>query len=384
MALTERILLVESDPDISDLIARQALQPLGYPVDVVTDAGTAIQRTLQSPPDLVIANLDLPGLSGKDLLAALSSQGARVPLLVIAEKGREQAVIQAFRLGAADVLLWPARDAEVVSAVERVLAQVRETHARRRLDGQLNEANEKLQRRVRELTSIIAIGKAVVSMTDRRALFERIVEGALQVAGADVGWLLLRDERANQFLLAAHRNLPEAWAKKMNQPLDDGVSALVARSGESLLIHGEPLQKFKAAALGRAAAVAPIKVREEVIGLIVVVRKAQEAFGEIEQALLEAVADYASISLVNERLFRAIQQNAEAARAGEKRQNELIQSLRAAVQKEADEILYPLGLMLTGKTGPFNAEQRKALASANAAAQRLAELVADDYSAGRK
>ncbi len=126
MALIERILLVENDPDISDLIARQALKPLGYQVDVVADAGSAIKKALQTPPDLVIANLNLPGLSGKDLLVALSSQGVHTPLMIIAEKGQEQDVIQAFRLGAADILLWPARDAEVVSAVERVLTQVRE------------------------------------------------------------------------------------------------------------------------------------------------------------------------------------------------------------------------------------------------------------------
>lgn len=383
MALTERILLVESDPDISDLIARQALQPLGYPVDIVADAGTAIQQALQSPPDLVIANLDLPGLSGKDLLAALSAQGASIPLLVVAEKGREQEVIQAFRLGAADALFWPARDAEVVAAVERVLAGVRERRARRRLDGQLKDADEELQRRMRELAVIAAIGKAVVSITDRRALFERIVEGALQVAGADLGWLLLRDDHTNDYFLTAHNNLPEAWAKKTGQPLDDGVSALVARSGESLLIHGEALQKFKIAALGQSAAVAPIKIREEVIGLIVVVRQAQIPFDESDQALLEAVADYASISLVNERLFRAVQQNAEAARAGEKRQDETIRSLREAAQQEVDEILYPLGRMLTGKTGPLNAEQRQALAAANAAAQRLSELVRVNHPEGQ-
>ena len=383
MALIERILLVESDPDISDLIARQALKPLGYQVDIVTDAGSAIKKALQTPPDLVIANLNLPGLSGKDLLVALSSQGSTAPLIVIAGKGQEQDVIQAFRLGANDVLLWPAREAEVVSAVERVLTQVREMRARRRLDEQLKAANDELQRKVRELTFIVAVGKAVVSITDRRVLFERIVEGALQVAGADLGWLLLRDDRAKTFLLTAQRNLPEAWAKKMGQPLDDGISALVALSGESLLIHGDPLQKFKVAALGRSAAVTPIKVRNEVIGLMIVVRRAQKAFGETEQTLLEAVADYASISLVNERLFRAIQQNAEAARSGEKQQNELFQSLRRSAQKELDGILYPLGLILTGKTGPLNAEQRQALSSANAALQRLSEVVSQNRPAER-
>jgi len=228
---------------------------------------------------------------------------------------------------------------------------------------------------VRELTSIIAIGKAVVSITDRRVLFERVVEGALRVAGADLGWLLLRDDRIKNYILTSHRNLPDVWAKKIGQPLDDGISSLVALSGESLLISGAPLQKFKVAALGKSAAVTPIKVRDEVIGLMIVLRKTEKAFGETEKTLLEAVADYASISLVNERLFRTIQQNAEVAHTGEKQQNDLFQSLRKSAQTELDGILYPLGLILTGKTGPLNAEQRQALSSANAAAQRLSAIV---------
>jgi len=378
----ERILLVEGDPNISDLIARQALQPSGYQVDIVPDAGSAIRKAIQDPPDLVIANLNLPGLSAKDLLVGLTSQGVHSPLMIIAEKGQEQDVIQAFRLGAADILLWPARDAEVVSAVDRVLAQVRDAHARRRLDEELKAVNENLQQKVGALTSMIAIGKAVVSITDRRVLFDRIVEGALKVGGADLGWLLLRDDRTKTYLLATQRNLPDGWAKKIGQPLEDGVSPLVANSGESLLMSGAPLQKFQLATLGGAAAVIPIKVSNEVIGLMVLVRKSQVAFGDMEKTLLEAVADYASISLVNERLFRVVERNAEAARTGEKQQNALFRSLKQAVQKDLDGVLYPLGLMLTGKTGPLNAEQRKALASANAAAQKLSELVMDNKPGG--
>jgi len=121
----ERILIVESDPDISDLVVRQALKPLGYNTSVVGTATAAIQETVQTPPDLIIANLNLPGLSGKDLLTALASQGIRAPVIVVAEKGQEQSVIQAFRLGAVDALFWPARDAEVVRVVERALELTR-------------------------------------------------------------------------------------------------------------------------------------------------------------------------------------------------------------------------------------------------------------------
>src|SRR6266540_1818497 len=164
----DRVLLVEDDPKISDLIARQTLLPVGYSVDVVIDAASAIKQALLTPPDLIIADLNLPGLSTKDLLVALAAQGVNTPLIVIANKGQEQEIIQAFRLGAADYLLWPARDAEVLSVVERLLGRVHESHDRQRLDLKLSEVNHELQRRKREIIAIINIGKAVVSIKDKR------------------------------------------------------------------------------------------------------------------------------------------------------------------------------------------------------------------------
>ena len=86
----DRILLIEDDPEISDLIARQALIPVGYYVDVVADSSAAINQALLTPPDLIIADLNLSGLSAKDLLVAFAAQGIHTPVLVVASKGQEQ------------------------------------------------------------------------------------------------------------------------------------------------------------------------------------------------------------------------------------------------------------------------------------------------------
>jgi DNA-binding response OmpR family regulator len=370
----ERIVVVESNPDISDLIARQALRPLGYQVTVVDSASAILQEALQTPPDLLIANLNLPGLNAKDLLVALASQGVDVPLVVIAGKGQEEDILQAFRLGAIDYLHWPARDAEVVSVVERALRMTREGRARAKLDKQLQNVNAELQRKVSELTTIIDIGKAVVSITDQRRLFTRIVEGAVKAAGADLGWLLLRDEASKTFLLTAQRNLPDGWAQKMNQPLEDGVSSLVTLSGETLLIHGKPLEKFRVASLGKSVAVVPIKVQNEVIGLLLVLRKAEYPFDRSDQTLLEAVADYASISLVNARLFRAIEQTAEAASSGARQRNALLESVRESVRDEVLAAKHPIELILSLKAGPLTEQQREMLHAAQVALQRLARV----------
>jgi DNA-binding response OmpR family regulator len=367
----ERILIVESDPDISDLIARQALKPLGYNVTVVGDAAAALKLAVNAPPDLIIANLNLPGLSGKDLLAALSSQSVNSPLVIVAEKGDEQGVIQAFRLGAVDALFWPVRDAEVVRVVERALLQTHEARARQKLGQQLETAHQEIDRKLRELNIMLAIGKAVISITDQRQLFDRILEGALQVAEADIDWLMLRDDKSKTFLLAAHRNLPQGWAKKLNQPLDDGISALVSLSGESLTIQGAPLEKFKVAALGKSAAVLPIKVKNEVIGLLVVVRKAEREIDKNTRILLEAAADFASISLVHAKLFRALEETTGAAKSSEKNRNAMFESLRDSIREEMQVSMYPLEALISGQSGSLTKDQEQALKTIQNSLHRL-------------
>lgn len=367
----DRILLVEDDPKISDLIARQTLRSVGFQVDVVSDFSSAVKKALLTPPDLIIANLNLPGLSTKDLLVALVSQGVDTPLIVIANKGQEHDIIQAFRLGAADYILWPARDAEVLSVVERVLSRVRSTRENQRLDLQVSDMNEQLQRKVRELTAIINLGKAVTSITDQRILFQKVVDGAAEVANANAAWLLIREREGRQFLLAAHRGLPDAWARKMNAPLDDGVSALVALSGETLAMDGDPLQKFRISNVGRSVCVVPIKAHLEVIGILVVVRKDARAFTKTEQTLLEAVADYASISLVNASLFRALSESAQSVREVQKRQNAILENIRNAVIEEVRAAIQPVDLLLTEMPGVLTNDQKQSLQAARSALQRL-------------
>ncbi|HEX9680837.1 MAG TPA: response regulator [Anaerolineales bacterium] len=307
----ERVLVVDEDPDVLDLLARQVFGPLGYAVETADDAGGAIQQALNFAPDLIIASLTLPGLSGKDLLVALRSQGMDVPMLVTAREGMEGNAIQAFRLGARDYLVKPLREAEVVSAAERALNEVRLRNERQQLAEQLAESNRQLERRVRELTTLYGIGKAVTSTTHQAQLFTKLMEGSLYVCEADLGWTLLVEEGTDKLILRAERNLPPALASKLHQPWDDGVSSLVLMSGEPLNIHGEGLAKFKLARIAKAALLAPIKVRNRPIGVLCVAHTEPRPFSERDQRMLEAVADYASISLVNARLFQALEARAQ-------------------------------------------------------------------------
>jgi two-component system NtrC family sensor kinase len=338
MRENERILLVESNPDISNLIARSILRPLGYHVKIVNAAAPAIQEAADFAPDVILADLDLPDLSGKDLLIALSSQGIGVPIIVIAGEGMEHDVVQAFRLGAADCLSWPAREAEVLSSVERVIKQVRNQRESERLTRQLNRTNRDLQTRVRELTTIFAIGKSVVSTMDKRSLFNKIIEAALYLAEADRAWLLIREEENKAFILRAAQNVPASVIEKINHPWDDGLSSLAVLSGESLSIHGDPLRRFKTYQLGQAALVVPVRVNHEVLGLLVVMRSEAKPFTNSQQTLLESLGDYASIALVNARLFKGLEKKVQDPKTQQSLDIEETESYVTSNQDEFDKI----------------------------------------------
>lgn len=373
----ERILVVENNPEITHLIVDQALRPLGYQTQIADDAGSAIQKSIRLSPDVIIANIALPGLSGKDLLVALSSQGVETPVIVMGEEGMEDEIIRAFRLGATDYLNWPFREAEVISAVERVVKQMRARRERTHLAQELKKSNQQLEQRIKELTTLFGVGKAVTSTTNQQELFENILNGALYVTNADRGWLLLRQDADRRFLLRAYKNLPKGFAARLNKPWDDGISSLVAVSGETLSIHGKALQRFKASKLGRAVIVIPINVQEETIGVLVLARKEPNPFQKSTQKLLEAISDYASISLVNTRLFEALEQRAsslkrtaEIAQESERVQSKMLENISRELQRPLGTLSEYIAI-LDSDTARLQKKQKKVFQEIK---EKLAEL----------
>lgn len=365
----ERILIAENDLAVQDIIGRQTLQAAGYQVVAVQDASAALSAVIEQRPDVIIVNLNLPGLSGKDLLVALASQGVSTPAVLVARKGMEAELVQAFRLGAADYILWPAREAEILSVVERILKQVHERTDREQMSSELEHSNEVLQQQVEELTTVLTLGQALVKMADAKTLGDRILEQAVRVSRAEMGWFLLRDEPSKAFLLAAKHKLPAALPVRIHQPWDDGISSLVALSGEPLNLSGEPLKRFKAAALGQAILVVPVKNGAKVIGLLALMRKKPDPFTKEEQRLVEAISTYAAIALANTQVVRGAEERARAqqaaaenAAASEKVANELLLRAKKELSEKVTLQREALKALLTSDAARWNPQQQEQLA----------------------
>jgi GAF domain-containing protein len=217
------------------------------------------------------------------------------------------------------------------------------------------------------LTTLYGIGKAVTAITDLNQLFTRLLDGARQVTESEIAWLLLTDElHGNKLVLRATRNVPQLAGLKLNQPWDDGLASLLMLSGEGLTIHGEPLTKMNAGRIVKAAVAAPIKAKDQMMGVIVAGNKTGKPFSERDQAMLSAVADYATIALMNARLFQEIESRARALQLSYDELRKAGGDAAAAarfkeVQSRLQHVHTSLDAVLRGEVGPLSAKQAEVL-----------------------
>ena len=115
-----RILVVEDEQIMRDLL-RLHLSTAGYAVEVAEDAIAAGYAVLNSPPDLIICDVEMPHMSGFELIAALRADQkvARVPVIFLTSVQDGEG--RARELGAVEYLLKPVRLEELLAAVNRHL-----------------------------------------------------------------------------------------------------------------------------------------------------------------------------------------------------------------------------------------------------------------------
>ncbi len=367
----EKILVVDDDPQVLDVVVQQTLAPQGYKVATAPDGNTALQIALKTSPDIILTSLVLPGLSGRDLITALRSRGNESIIIATGPRGANSHAAQAIQLGAKDYLGKPLREAELVAAFDRALAEVRLRREREQSSSKLAAVNSLLEKRVKELTTLAGIGKAVIAITDLTQLFARLLDAGLFVTEAEIGWLVLVDDATGQNVLRAGKNLPKLSTLRLNQPWDDGIASLLMHSGESLTLAGPALARLRAGQVVKAAVAAPLKARDKVIGVIVAGNKTGRPFSDRDQAMLSAVADYAVVGIVNAWLFQAMEARLQSLQQAYDAQVKAVPAQPGDAQKLAQQIRAPLlqargelEPVIQGRAGPLNAKQTDSLRSA--------------------
>ena len=117
-----RVLVVDDDPTVSDVVARY-LRHAGFDVRVVADGSAALAHALAHPPDLVVLDLMLPGTDGLEVFRRLRDR-VPVPVVMLTALGDETDRLVGLELGADDYVTKPFSPRELVLRVQSVLRRV--------------------------------------------------------------------------------------------------------------------------------------------------------------------------------------------------------------------------------------------------------------------
>ena len=131
MSETARILVVDDDRDIRDLVSRFLLKH-GYKVATARDGREMVATLADERVDLVVLDLMMPGKSGLELCRDLRAK-SNVPILMLTAMGEETDRIVGLEMGADDYLAKPFSPRELLARVRAILRRVNAAPAPGRL-----------------------------------------------------------------------------------------------------------------------------------------------------------------------------------------------------------------------------------------------------------
>jgi DNA-binding response OmpR family regulator len=129
--MTPYSILIVDDEERLRLSLSFILQKEKYHVEIAASAEEALALLKQHEYDLMFLDLNLPGMSGIDLLMEVHRYTPHMPVLILTAHAALESAIQAVRLGARDYLIKPAEPVEIVTRVAEILAE-REQPARKK------------------------------------------------------------------------------------------------------------------------------------------------------------------------------------------------------------------------------------------------------------
>jgi len=126
--MSPHILVVDDEHDISALVAYHLARD-GYRVRTAADGEEALRAIEREPPDLVVLDLMLPGMTGLEILTELRrrKETCDLPVILLTARGEERDRVDGLRTGADDYISKPFSPQELVLRVGAVLKRVRQS-----------------------------------------------------------------------------------------------------------------------------------------------------------------------------------------------------------------------------------------------------------------
>ena len=301
MIVKSKILVVDDSRHMRDFFAEAVLRPAGYTVFLANDGTAGLRAAQEQRPDLIIADLQMPGMTGLELKRALAAGGDHTPLILVTAEGSENIASQATLAGVVGYLPKPVDIDVMLAAIEQALTV-------ERLRRERAEALQALEKRVSQLETLQGMGRVLTAELDQGQAHSYVVEAALRLTGADSGSLFLLEERGAQLMLRAQRNAEDASARPMLEICRDPLAVHVVGTNKPLRWPVGAVEAARSGGPGFPVLYVPLRTHEKTLGVLGVAhQQRRQLFADSDVGPLLTLADYAAIAVSNARLFAELQ-----------------------------------------------------------------------------
>lgn len=314
--VSEKILLVENE-GTARVRLRRLLRAWGYTPVVTTSGEHALQQAARERPTLVLMDIKLAG----DLDGITTARELRarydLPTIYLTAYVDEELLQRARATEPYGYLVKPVQEMELRATLEMALAKCRQ-------DKLLQDNEKALQRRAQELALLNRASQAFSSSLNLHQVLVTVldeVRSLMNAVGASI-WLVRVE--TSEVVCEHSAGLGSETVRGWHLPLGHGIVGWTAQHGESVISPNSHIDEryFKGVETKMGTELhsilsVPLRIKENIIGVLQLVDKQYARFNDTDRVLLESLAASAAIAIDNARLFAQAQQELTARKQAE-------------------------------------------------------------------
>ena len=291
------ILVIDDEKIIHESCGR-VLQEEGFEVETALSGQEALEKLKEKRYNLVLSDIKMPGMSGVETLEKMKKEVPDITVVMFTGYSSVETARDTMKLGAFDYIPKPFTPEELLAVVKKALEKevtVRET--------------QEIREQFEEITT------AIRKTLNLREVLNLVVTGVVKLLTLKGCAVSLLDRKKEYFRVCAAYGLSEQYLKKGPIAADKRLSKVLSGQSESVLdVTASPqiqyLWEAKEEGIASIFSV-PLKLKEEVIGMLRIYTSEPREFSRDEIDLLSGFAEQVSIALENAQSFEDVHEKYE-------------------------------------------------------------------------
>ena len=381
-----RVLVVDDEPSVSD-VCREFLGGEGLLVTVAESGEEALKVLAHLRPDVILTDINLPGLSGLEVLRHAKTLDPDVGVIVLTGYASTGSAIEALRQGADEYVTKPFDLEAVHKIVKSAISNRRLKLVNRRMVVELQDKNEilrgheaELRERVQiatsQLTTLYEVGKEISASLELGPRLALMASRGAEMVGARAAAVFLRRETTDDFhATAAHGvELTEDAAERGHFLAGEGALGRCALEQRAVRVAafeaGGPLEVpgFDAVRFDSVMAI-PLVAEGAAVGVLALLDK-PDGFTTDDEGYLTLFASQAAIAVRNSQLY-------EHTKSLDRLKSEFVAVVSHEIRTPLTSVKGAIELLADEHYFKNNEQQIKLLTIAHANAERLLVLISD-------